>query len=159
MAFAPKPPPRPSRKLPRELENELKVGVFDQGDDQYNGDPQLIIANSESGCYGLCHMRPEGTGFIFHHASIAYATTCGCLDKMNPGCMSLQIPAELDLYRVKLITTPPYRMEPKFAAMVVMKLFLGLKVPEQLIMERESELKIEKADIDLQEEQADDEAT
>ncbi|OTB09310.1 hypothetical protein M426DRAFT_6588 [Hypoxylon sp. CI-4A] len=137
MAFAPRErPPRRSRLLPKELEDELRVLVFDQGNNTYNGDPDLIIGNPETGCYGLCYLNPNGTKFIFHHVATKYATTCKCLVHGEKGDETFQIPHSLDLQRLRLILIGPIRMEPKLAAMVVMKAFLGMELPEQLRLPR-----------------------
>ncbi|KAI4865951.1 hypothetical protein F4820DRAFT_469316 [Hypoxylon rubiginosum] len=132
MAFAPNKPPKRSRRLPREIEDELKVGFFDSGDSSDAVMPQLIIGNGESCCHGVYYQKPDGPEFAFHHAKGVYNTTCGCLIECKPDDETLQLPAELELHRLKLMFRGPYKMEPKFAAMVVMKLFLGMEVPEQL---------------------------
>ncbi|KAI1141804.1 hypothetical protein F5Y05DRAFT_423489 [Hypoxylon sp. FL0543] len=134
MDFSPTPSIRESERIPWELEEALREGVYDRGDDAYNGEPDLIITNPESGCFGVCHLNPEGTSFIFHHQAMACATTCKCFIRGRTGDTTFQIPRELESFRMQLIVLEPYRMEPKFATMAVMKLFLGLKVPDELIV-------------------------
>ncbi|KAI1387787.1 uncharacterized protein F4822DRAFT_430532 [Hypoxylon trugodes] len=138
MRFAPRKPPRRSRRISEELEDEIREYVFDQGDDHesFNEDPQLIIGNTHTGCYGLYYVLVEGTLFTFHHANMGYDTVCNCLVKGEPGDETIQIPDYLDHHRIWLITSGPPRMEPKLAAMVAMKLFLGLKVPQQCRMKQ-----------------------
>ncbi|KAI0836353.1 hypothetical protein F5Y06DRAFT_298716 [Hypoxylon sp. FL0890] len=133
MAVSPKPSTRQSQRIPWELEEALRVGVFDRGDKAYNGDPDLTIGNPQSGCFGVCHLAPEGTRFIFHHQSMARAKKCNCFIRGKMGGKTSQIPRELESLRMYLIVLGPYRMEPKFAAMVVMKLFLGLEIPDGII--------------------------
>ncbi|XXG95706.1 hypothetical protein Hte_001976 [Hypoxylon texense] len=132
MSFGPPKPPRRSRRLPREIEDELIVGVFDSGERVANDIPQLLIGNAESCCHGAYYQRDDGVEFAFHHAKGKYKTTCGCLIKHNPNDETLQLPARLELHRLRLILQGPYKMEPKYAAMVAMKLFLGMEVPEKL---------------------------
>ncbi|KAI2469624.1 hypothetical protein F4781DRAFT_442532 [Annulohypoxylon bovei var. microspora] len=139
MASGPKRQPGRSQTLLQGLEDDLRVGVFDQGDGPYNGDPELIVPNGRSGCFGLYLITPDGVEFIFHHATMKHATTCDCLTKMNPGDTTFQIPAELDDHRLRLMQQRPYRMGPKLAAMVIMKLFLGLEVPEPLCIKQKIE--------------------
>ncbi|KAI1208285.1 uncharacterized protein F4807DRAFT_462006 [Annulohypoxylon truncatum] len=141
MASSPRQPSRLSRTPLQGLEDEIKVGVFDQGNVPYNGDPQLIVPNGRSGCYGLYLITPEGVEFIFHHATMKFATTCGCLTKMNPGETTFQLSAALDDYRLRLIRQKQYRIGPKLAAMIVMKLFLGLEIPEPFHARRQTEIK------------------
>ncbi|KAI1777297.1 hypothetical protein F4818DRAFT_457176 [Hypoxylon cercidicola] len=132
MSFAPNKPSRRSKRLPRELEDQLKDFVFDAGDGPYMGMPQLIIGNAESCCHGVCHIKSGGIEFMFHHAKGKYNTECGCIIKCEPNDETLQLPAELELHRLKLMFRGPYKMEAKFAAIVVMKLFLGIEVPKEL---------------------------
>ncbi|KAI2610586.1 hypothetical protein GGR54DRAFT_373932 [Hypoxylon sp. NC1633] len=137
MSFAPPQPPKPSKTLSRELEVELRVGVFDQADGS-DDDPQLIIGNIESGCYGLCHIKGAKTTFIFHHVRMSQATKCRCLVRGKLGDKTTQIPDELKAHRDQLTVSGRHQMEPKLAAMVVMKIFLGLQVPEQLRIKQET---------------------
>ncbi|KAI1458110.1 hypothetical protein F4805DRAFT_457023 [Annulohypoxylon moriforme] len=139
MAFRPKQLYKRAGTPQERLEDEIRVGVFDQGNVPHNGDPQLIVPNGRSGCYGLYFITPEGVEFIFHHAIMKFATTCGCLTKMKPGESTMQISAELDEHRLRLIRQRPYRLGPKLAAMVIMKLFVGLEVPEVFRMKQDSE--------------------
>ncbi|CAJ2500495.1 Uu.00g033480.m01.CDS01 [Anthostomella pinea] len=131
---------RTSKYLPPELENELKVHVFIQEAlaSSYLSGPQLIIGNVDSGCHAVFHENEDGTRFYFHHARMVYGTGCRCIAKGERGDISEQIPAELDSHRIQLILgegPSGHRMEPKFSAMVVMKIFLGMDVPEELRME------------------------
>ncbi|KAI0009593.1 hypothetical protein F4779DRAFT_617488 [Xylariaceae sp. FL0662B] len=134
----------------KELEDELRVLVFDFNEapsrhlaqrSVLSKEPHIIIGNVESGCHGLYFVRPDGTEFVFHHASLKYATQCRCLERGEPGDMTLQLPDYLDYHRLQLIVGRGPRMEPKLAAMVVMKLFLGMDVPEPLRFDPESVLK------------------
>ncbi|KAL7622537.1 hypothetical protein AAE478_008044 [Parahypoxylon ruwenzoriense] len=122
------------RPLPRELEDELRVLVFEQDGGLYNGDPQLIVGNSDSGCYGLCFLSQTGTEFIFHHCNMKYATECKCIVRGEAGDSTMQIPNNLDNHRLGLIFLEPFKMRPRFAAMAIMKLFLGIDVPEPFRM-------------------------
>ncbi|KAK8121681.1 hypothetical protein PG984_010351 [Apiospora sp. TS-2023a] len=62
---------------------------------------------------------------------------CGCVVRGEPETSTFDIPPRLDEYRLELILgigKSGIKMEPKLAAMVVMKLFLGMEVPEVLRM-------------------------
>ncbi|KAI3318959.1 hypothetical protein HD806DRAFT_539664 [Xylariaceae sp. AK1471] len=132
--------PKPSKCLPKKIENELRILVFDAVDEfrPIGGKaPEIIIGNTESGCHGLCFHKPDGTQFVFHHTKMQFATECKCLVPAAPGDgdkMTYQLPQNLDRYRIRLIRgrNVPFRLEPRLAAMVVMKLFLGMAVPEPL---------------------------
>ncbi|KAK5625125.1 hypothetical protein RRF57_000841 [Xylaria bambusicola] len=65
-----------------------------------------------------------------------YATQCKCLTQAAAGEATHQLPDDLDQYRIRLIQGQgvPYPLEPRLAAMVVMKIYLGMKVPEPLKM-------------------------
>lgn len=63
--------------------------------------------------------------------------SCGCMVRGEPETSTYDIPPRLDEYRLELILgigKSGIKMEPKLAAMVVMKLFLGMEVPEVLRM-------------------------
>ncbi|KAI8631556.1 hypothetical protein F5Y19DRAFT_463266 [Xylariaceae sp. FL1651] len=128
--------PKPSKYLPKKLEDELRAVVFDavDGFPSIGEAPKIIIGNGVSGCYGLYYHEPDGTEFIFHHWTMQFATGCKCLVRRMPKDTTTQLPEDLDKLRIRLIRGKdvPFRLEPKLAAMVVMKLFLGLPVPEQL---------------------------
>ncbi|KAK8075792.1 hypothetical protein PG997_010455 [Apiospora hydei] len=142
--------PRPSKTLSRALENELRVLAFDIGDGHFNGEPTLLIANPDSNCHAVFWAKPDRTEIVFHHGRLKEkadptSTTettnddkhCGCMVKGAPGTSTFDIPPRLDEYRLELILgigRSGIKMEPKLAAMVVMKLFLGMEVPKALRM-------------------------
>ncbi|KAK8064418.1 hypothetical protein PG994_007056 [Apiospora phragmitis] len=159
--------PRPSKTLPRALENELRVLAFDFGDGAFSGDPTLIVGNPDTNCHAVFWAKPDRTEFVFHHGrlkekadpstkSVSASTSgstsgsflkeeettnddkqCGCMVRGAPETSTLDIPPRLDEYRLELILgigRSGIKMEPKLAAMVVMKLFLGMEVPEVLRM-------------------------
>ncbi|KAI0534734.1 hypothetical protein GGR58DRAFT_520116 [Xylaria digitata] len=131
------PGPKPSRHLPKAVERELRIGVLDAVEEFHatgGNSPQIIIGNLESGCHGIYFHRPSGTEFIFHHCKMKYATGCKCIARAAVGETTYQIPPHLDKYRLGFILgrNVPFRLEPKLAAMVVMKIFLGMSVPEPL---------------------------
>ncbi|KAH8168098.1 hypothetical protein CIB48_g123 [Xylaria polymorpha] len=136
--------PTLSRYLPRTIESELRTQVLDAVDDyrtsREKNSPQLILMNTESGCHGTYSHRHDGVVFVFHHCKTAYATTqCQCLVRSSAGEPTYQIPQDLDDHRMNLIfgrySHVPWRLESKLAAMVTMKLFLGMEVPAPLGME------------------------
>ncbi|KAI0178592.1 hypothetical protein GGR52DRAFT_569502 [Hypoxylon sp. FL1284] len=136
MSFGPPRPPRRSRRLPRELEDEIKSEVFEVDDGPNIEDtPHLIVGNRDSCCHGVCYVTPEGTEFFFHHAKGKYNTECGCIIKCEPDEETLELPQELRIHRLRLMYRSVYRMEAKFASMVVMKIFLGIEVPEEVGLE------------------------
>lgn len=142
--------PRPSRTLSPELEDELRVLVFDVGDGRFNGEPTLVVGNPDTNCHAVFWAKPDRTEFVFHHGRLreradptsTLETTnrdkrCGCVVRGEPETSTLDMPPRLDEYRLELIMgigRGGIKMEPKLAAMVVMKLFLGMEVPEVLRM-------------------------
>jgi hypothetical protein len=122
--------PVSSRTLPKELEDEIRSMVFDKGNGPADKKPQLIIGNRDTGCHGVFYERADGSEFIFYH-SMDHKDPCGCIVKGEPGSSTWQIPQALDDHRIWLIFLSDPCMEPVLAAMVVMKLYLGLHVPEQ----------------------------
>ncbi|KAJ8111373.1 hypothetical protein ONZ43_g5636 [Nemania bipapillata] len=131
--------PKRSKHLPEVIERELRILVLDAVEDSRapGGEvPQLIIGNPESGCHGTYFHGHDGIEFFFHHCQMKFATECKCIAKDTSG-ETYQIPDELDRYRIQLIRgrKVPFRLEPKLAAMVIMKIFLGMHVPEELRME------------------------
>ena len=168
--------PRPSKTLPREVEEELRVLAFDMGDGAFNGAATLIIGNPDTNCHAVFWAKPDRTEFVFHHGrlkdkandpkkssysgssskSFSSSTSssssssilsdhtadnrdksCGCMVRGAPETSTLDIPPRLDEYRLELILgigKSGIKMEPKLAAMVVMKLFLGMEVPAVLRM-------------------------
>ncbi|KAI0453487.1 hypothetical protein F5B21DRAFT_479468 [Xylaria acuta] len=135
--------PKLSKYLPETLESQLRANVLDAVDDfsalGSNNGPQLIIGNLNSGCHGTYSHRREGTEFIFHHCKMAYSTQCRCIVRSSSaGETTFQIPQYLDDHRLRLIfgkcDDVPWRLEPKLAAMVAMKIFLGMDVPAPLGM-------------------------
>ncbi|KAI1084235.1 hypothetical protein F5B20DRAFT_593363 [Whalleya microplaca] len=144
------PGPQPSRFLAKELEDELRVDVFDFDEPpskfpfwrpKRSNQPDIIIGNVKSGCHGLYHVRRNGVEFTFHHARMAGATECKCLEPGTPDQATFQIPDYLNYHRLQLMYGRGPRMEHKLAAMVVMKLFLGLDVPAPLRFNPESVMK------------------
>ncbi|KAI0968370.1 hypothetical protein F4678DRAFT_464435 [Xylaria arbuscula] len=136
--------PRPSRYLPQDIENELRTQVLDAVEavgqkpspaGNIEG-PQIIIGNLESGCHGTYFHGPGGTEFFFHHCKMQYATQCKCIAQAGGGDTTYQIPVDLNSYRIRLILGQGvrYRLEPKLAAIVAMKTFLGMSVPKPLRM-------------------------
>ncbi|KAI1129779.1 hypothetical protein F5Y10DRAFT_263840 [Nemania abortiva] len=81
-----------------------------------------------------------------------FTNGCNCLVQTARREMTHQIPSYLDEYRVRLILgdNVPFQLEPKFAAMVVMKIFLGLEVPEQLRIETAAETNDPKMNLEKQ---------
>ncbi|KAI0446887.1 hypothetical protein F4803DRAFT_546740 [Xylaria telfairii] len=135
--------PKPSRYLPRAIENELRTQVLDAVDDfrtsREKNSPELILMNIESGCHGTYSHRHDGVVFIFHHCRTASACKCLVSSSSTAGETTYQIPKDLDDHRISLIFGKyphvPWRLEPKLAAMVIMKVFLGIDVPAPLGME------------------------
>ncbi|KAI6082080.1 hypothetical protein F4821DRAFT_274448 [Hypoxylon rubiginosum] len=152
-----RPPLRHSKRLPREIEDQLRVLVFDAEDGPYDpAVPQLIIGNPESLCNGLCYISdkgPYGSKFVFRHAASEgkYTTECGCIKKYEVDGRSTDIPIKLQIHRLHLMFRHPYRLEPKYAAMVVMKLFLNMPVPEQLQIKPEEWDEAEKKEAEKKE--------
>ncbi|KAK7986986.1 hypothetical protein PG996_006406 [Apiospora saccharicola] len=155
--------PRLSKTLPRDVEEELRVLCFDMGDGAFNGAATLIVGNPDTNCHAVFWAKPDRTEFVFHHGrlkekssdpnksfssscsdtssmSSGYDNTdkcCGCMVRGEPETSTFDIPPRLDEYRLELILgigKSGIKMEPKLAAMVVMKLFLGMEVPEVLRM-------------------------
>ncbi|KAI0116530.1 hypothetical protein GGR51DRAFT_555554 [Nemania sp. FL0031] len=125
--------PKPSKYLPKNIEDELRHLVLDGVEDSppVGGDaPQLIIPNVETGCHGTYFQRGDGVEFYFHHK----VGQCQCMVLGTHEVTTYQIPRLLDDYRIQLIRGRgfPFRVEPKLAAIVVMKTFMGLHVPEEL---------------------------
>ncbi|KAK8850980.1 hypothetical protein PGQ11_013459 [Apiospora arundinis] len=146
--------PRPSKTLSAELEDDLRVLVFDVGDGAFNGEPTLIVGNPDTNCHAVFWAKPDRTEFVFHHGRMKeradptstlettnYDKECGCMVRGENETSTFHIPPRLDEYRLELILgigRGGIKMEPKLAAMVVMKLFLGMEVPEVLRMESTS---------------------
>ncbi|KAK7913875.1 hypothetical protein PG985_011578 [Apiospora marii] len=167
--------PKPSKTLPREVEEELRVLAFDMGDGAFNGAATLIVGNPDTNCHAVFWAKPDRTEFVFHHGRLkdkandphkSYSGSsnksfsssvsssshsnsmmsdhtadsdkcCGCMVRGEPETSTFDIPPRLDEYRLELILgigKSGIKMEPKLAAMVVMKLFLGMEVPEVLRM-------------------------
>ncbi|KAI0206685.1 hypothetical protein F4808DRAFT_466669 [Astrocystis sublimbata] len=130
--------PKPSKKLPKDIEDELRTDVFDAVDDHVsntNPAPQLIIANPETGCHGTCSQHGEITQFIFNHGKLAHSRQCKCMSSSANGEATVLLPRMLDHHRFRLVEgeyDDVPALEPKLAAMVVMKLFLGMEVPGPL---------------------------
>ncbi|KAI0516932.1 hypothetical protein F5B22DRAFT_646277 [Xylaria bambusicola] len=139
-SFSSRRGPFPSKYLPFALESELRQGVCDAVKDfrppAGNTAPQIIIGNPESGCHGTYFRSRHGTQFIFNHCKMKHVTQCNCRMKEAVGEATLRLPDDLDEYRIRLIQGQdvPYPLEPRLAAMVVMKIFLGMKVPAPLRM-------------------------
>ncbi|KAI0139064.1 hypothetical protein F4776DRAFT_617921 [Hypoxylon sp. NC0597] len=134
MDSSPKPMVRQSKMLPWAMENELREGVFEKGDGSSNEDPDLIIKNPQSGCFGVCHLAPEGTSFVFYHESMANVEACTCYIGPERGPV-FEIPRRVVPLRMRLMgIIGPCRMELKYAAIIIMKLFLGIKVPDELFL-------------------------
>ncbi|KAI0470831.1 hypothetical protein GGR56DRAFT_682873 [Xylariaceae sp. FL0804] len=111
----------------------------------------LIVYNPSAGCHGTYRQAPDGTAIAFHHCSNgsnngsgsmagprpcprSLSSRCGCLSRGGPGDVS-DLPDELDLHRVRLVAGVdgvPYRLRPAHAAVLVMKLFQGCRVPDVL---------------------------
>ncbi|KAI1744968.1 hypothetical protein F4680DRAFT_171816 [Xylaria scruposa] len=136
--------PKPSKSLPRALEDELRIGVLDAVNNFHplggRNAPDLILVNVESGCHGTYSQRPDGVQFVFHHRKMAHSTQCKCIVRSSSATVqsTFQLPEELDDHRLLLIFGKyhdvPWRLEPKLAAMVAMKIFLGMEVPDPLGM-------------------------
>ncbi|KAI1358108.1 hypothetical protein F5Y08DRAFT_333382 [Xylaria arbuscula] len=136
--FSSRQGPAPSKFLEEHLENELRIGVLDAVVDglpldESNKPPQVIIGNLNSGCHGTYRRSRHGVQFIFHHCKMKYATQCRCIVQEDINKVH-DLPKELNQYRLQLIEgrNVHCRLEPKLAAMVVMKTFLGMSVPEPL---------------------------
>jgi hypothetical protein len=123
-----------SRRLSPEVEDELRIDVMDGQVKTSDTVPKLIIGNDATGCHAVMYNRAAGMAFAFHHGKMQFATECRCL---------IRHPAEGDEDAEKewrelsaeaeaLMTTLQCHMEGKFAAMVLIKLVLGMKVPESL---------------------------
>ncbi|KAI0554369.1 hypothetical protein F4679DRAFT_294445 [Xylaria curta] len=134
---------KPSKWLPRALEDELRIGVLDAVNNFHplagRNTPDLILVNVESGCHGTYSQRPNGVQFVFHHCKMAHSTQCRCIVRSATEETTFQIPEELDDHRLLLMFGKyhdvPWCLEPKLAAMVAMKIFLGMEVPEPLGIE------------------------
>lgn len=134
-----------SRVLPKEIEAELRVDVLDGGFIPRDGNPQIIIVNQKTGCRG--HYYPKGSGgeeekkFVFWHDRNQTTAECACLVKSAADTdLTWEVPDELENWRLWLITE--LHLEPKFVAMVLIKLYLGMYVPEPLngLFEQEEEI-------------------
>lgn len=123
-----------SKYLPKKLENELRGLVIDAGQARNHDDPQLIVMNPDTCCHGVYHVGRRGVEFFFHHNKWGGKhRPCECFVKGGPSSPTLRLPPELDAYRIRLIEgREPIRMEPLYAAMVIMKIFLGMKLPEEI---------------------------
>ncbi|KAI0876169.1 hypothetical protein GGS24DRAFT_452170 [Hypoxylon argillaceum] len=147
--------PKRSKYLPKAIEDELRILVLDCVDDfgALGGKaPQIIIGNPESGCHGTYFQRRDGTEFIFHHCKMKFAMQCKCTVQAANGATTYQIPDDLDRYRVRLIRgeNVPFRLEPNLAAMVTMKIVLGMSLPEVLKMKTDDEAAGPAMDVDEQ---------
>ena len=123
-----------SKYLSKQLENELRGLVIDAGPGRRDADePQLIVMNPDSCCHGAYHVGRRGVEFFFHHDKWGKHRPCACFVKGGPKNPTLRLPPELDAYRIRLIEGhEPIRMEPLYAAMVIMKIFLGMDLPEEI---------------------------
>lgn len=119
-----------SQTLPREVEDQIRVLVFDRGNARKDDSPRLIVGNTETACHGLYYARRHGVEFVFHHRRLRTSPGCHCLIPGESNSTTFQISQELDEHRLRLIGVDEPRMEPELAAMVIMKLFLGIQVPE-----------------------------
>ncbi|KAI1769364.1 hypothetical protein GGR53DRAFT_461524 [Hypoxylon sp. FL1150] len=144
MSFGPRRQPlKHSKRLKRDIEDELRVLVFDAEEDPTDRKvQQLIIGNPVSLCNGFAYISGEGphdTTFVFHHAvgEGRYTVQCGCIKKHEADERTTELPLKLQLHRLKLMFRPPYKLEAKYAAMVVMKLYLNMPVPEELQIKAE----------------------
>ncbi|ETS75727.1 hypothetical protein PFICI_12671 [Pestalotiopsis fici W106-1] len=125
---------RASKVLSKEDDAEVRDGIFDRGydHDPKDGLPQVMIGNSHTGCQGSYFPRANGRAarITFRHGSLKRATKCGCLVKSGPGAFTDDLPKELVEHGVKLVAEQ--KLETKFASIIMMKLYLGLYVPESV---------------------------
>ncbi|KAI0022447.1 hypothetical protein F4780DRAFT_197974 [Xylariomycetidae sp. FL0641] len=131
----------PSSLLPAELVKEIRDMVIEKTEGRRGaaGDPDIIVGNQFSACQGVCYLRAAGPVFHFTHRVANYPTLCSCLVKGNRGEEVVQLPEILDLHRHGLVLGVGRlpKMESRFAAIVVMKMFLGLDVPDVVGTRRE----------------------
>ncbi|GAP85010.1 hypothetical protein SAMD00023353_3900460 [Rosellinia necatrix] len=137
-----------SKILPREMEKELRTLVIDPQDAPavvWDGEaPRLTLVNPDSGCAGIMLRREDGDEFVFYHriartapsptTTTAAAAPCGCFASGVYGDVTRQLPQHLDAHRLELMLGEKvrYRLSSQLAAMVALKLFLGMDVPEPL---------------------------
>jgi hypothetical protein len=125
---------RPSRVLTEEEDVEVRESVFDCGLD-FNlddGKPQIIIGNRHTGCRADYYPRRGNTPprFVFFHGFNMFSTMCGCITKGDPKTITHDVPPELLEHGIMLVTERG--LETKIASIIMMKLFLGLYIPESL---------------------------
>ncbi|KAI1342444.1 hypothetical protein F5Y15DRAFT_412952 [Xylariaceae sp. FL0016] len=113
-----------SRYLPREIEDDIALGVcvHEDIDRLYIAEPQLIVGNKQTGCHALCRRSRGVVAITFYHRGECVCLRGGEQDEMT------SLSDELLAYRKRLILGKgvKWKMEAKFADMVVMKLNLGL---------------------------------
>ena len=122
-----------SKYLPQKVEDELRTLVIDAGNVGHSDEPLLIIANPDTSCHGTYHVGEQGVEFFFHHNKRKAHDPCACLVEGGPRKPTLELPPELDEFRIDLIEgRESMRMEPLYAAMVIMKIFLGMELPKEI---------------------------
>ncbi|KAI1813677.1 hypothetical protein GGS20DRAFT_552395 [Poronia punctata] len=124
------PQPRRQSQLPEEIEDVLRDHVLEAVGESDGITPTLIIGNVDSGCHGMYYYGPRGRKFVFHHCKMQNATSCKCIAD------TAELPEYLEKYRARLIRgrAVTFRLAPRLAAMVVMKSFLGMSIPEPLLL-------------------------
>ncbi|KAH6661318.1 hypothetical protein BKA67DRAFT_654438 [Truncatella angustata] len=126
---------RPSNVLSKEDDGLVQYEVFDCGHAYIpqEGMPQVFIGNKYTGCRAEYFPRRgrQPAKFLFYHGYDPSVTAaCGCLTKSQPKTITCDLPRALAEHGVGLVSQK--RLETKMASIVVMKLFLGLYVPESL---------------------------
>ncbi|KAI1259727.1 hypothetical protein F5Y18DRAFT_433038 [Xylariaceae sp. FL1019] len=129
-----------SKYIPKHLETELCRNTLFTENTSDEDVPQIIVSNSHSECTGQYYrLRNGGIQFIFHHKE-----QCDCWIPGEPKHPLLQLPKALDGFRLNLIRgrDVPYRMESRFAALMVLKLFLNMDVPADLTPRLDSKVNV-----------------
>ncbi|KAI0160116.1 hypothetical protein GGR57DRAFT_456449 [Xylariaceae sp. FL1272] len=129
-----------SRYVPKDLEIDLCLNAVLTENINDEDVPHIIVLNCHTGCMGQYYLlRSGGAQFIFHHDQ-----QCDCWLGGEPKKPLLQLPEPLDEFRLDLLRgrNVPYRMESRFAAIMVMKLFLGMEVPPELTPRKASNVNV-----------------
>ncbi|OTA79662.1 hypothetical protein M434DRAFT_38254 [Hypoxylon sp. CO27-5] len=118
-------------KMAYDMENKLRADVFetDNNSSHEDPDPDIILDNPQSGCFGVCRLTDEGTNFVFYHESVVDAKGCVCSIRPKEGVLSRVQPLRMRLMAIPGIC----QMELRYAAIIIMKLFLGIKIRDPFL--------------------------
>ncbi|ORY59748.1 uncharacterized protein BCR38DRAFT_412741 [Pseudomassariella vexata] len=116
--------------LDPKLQQLLEVGVVILEDGQVpNNSPQFILPDLESGCRGLFFVKLDKTAeFRINHGG-----RCACLVKGKKDEVTPRLTPELSAHRGRLVRGEIEgmpKLKSRTAAMVVMKILMGMEVPE-----------------------------